>query len=277
MTFIEYSSNKLSPLFSLFLTSLYAAIFFHLVNFKDIKEIYKKCCKHKTDWLLICANVLITWVVTFYGSAKLGSFGFIFITFITAAIISFGLLQIQQREISGIYCFTLISLLIVLMVGVRELWAQNFIYSITSFWLGIIGGIFSYLYRRQSYIFSQKTGLKATQVLAIRFYGVLLITGFLTSHDWLQVNLRILLSMLLLSFIVFIIPIFFNQKGITQIGAEQHSIISATCPAFTYLVEAIHKGNWSNSILLIGLIASFLLMLPYFYNYLRTLRKSRIV
>jgi hypothetical protein len=266
MTFIQSLPEQYSPLLSLFITALFTTLFFHVVNYKKIADIYKISFKYKYSTALLCLNSLIMWVLTFYGNRELGSFGYIFLTFIIASIISFFILQRNRTSFFSFYTFSIFGLIGILLLGVIQLKKSTIIPSYLPVWLGITGGIVSYLNRKQIHIFSRKTKLPATAILAVRFYGILLILGLGTTHNWGVVNLYLFWTLLLLAIVTFIIPLYFNQRAIMDLGAEKHSIICALCPSVTYIIQSIYIKTWQPDLLLISLITAALLVLPVLHH-----------
>lgn len=95
LSMLAIANSYFSPFLSLFITTFFAALFFHALNINKLRLIYYECAKQKQSLFLLCCNVLLMWIVTFYGTRELGSLSFIFIAFLVSAIISYVVLQIQ--------------------------------------------------------------------------------------------------------------------------------------------------------------------------------------
>lgn len=261
---IHASTKNLAPIVSLWITAFFALLYFHLLNLAVLPKIYRQALSQKWSWLGINIIIAGMWLATFYGTAWAGGFNFIFIYFVTAAMISFFVLWRREHKKTSTYLIAWIGLLALLLVFM--LLEQPKKLSL-SYELGIalsfIGGVCGYLYRKESYEFAGKTGLSATQILSIRFYGIILIGIWFLPHHMTEIfNGIVLVQIFLIALFSFILPNYLNQVGILKVGAETHSIIVATCPMLTYLIQATLNQHWSPILIMISVIACMLLAFP---------------
>jgi hypothetical protein len=260
---IEKMGEQLPPLLSLLICTLFTTVYFHLINFKTIPLIYRQMFKATKDWLLNCAIVAVIWIVTFYGAKEADGFMFLFVYFITAAIISCVALLLHNAKISYSQLIGAIGLLALLIIVVfiqqPPLKHLNYAYGIL---LAIIGGISAYIYRKMSYSLLNKSQLSASQILSVRFYGIILIAMIATPHNsFALLNFKSFIYTIIIAILSFLLPLYANQRGIINAGPEVHSIIGASCPLITYVLESSINHTWSISLLICSIIGSGLLVL----------------
>ncbi len=257
---IEKMASILSPALSLLISSSVATLFFHLLNINSLKILYKKVWEERYNWFMSNLTLAITWLCTFYGAKYLGAFVILFIFFMSSAIISYFVLMVSKKIflyqfISVTGCLILLILVIYWKCASQK---NNEVYF--GVFLGIIGGFASYLYRKLSYTLSAHCKLTTTQILAVRNFGIILIGTIVSSKaSFALLNYKSFSYAFLIAFISFIIPVYFNQKGITHVGPEQHSIIVANCPFATYFLDAVVNNSWSYRYLVCSIIGGILL------------------
>ncbi len=105
----------------------------------------------------------------------------------------------------------------------------------------IITGIFGYIYTKFSYKIYKKYDLSASQVLSIRFWLLLILTlssmFFLDQH--IEISFGAIFKLVILGFTVLIIPLYFSQISITNIGPNLTSIIIGVTPVLCFFLEKI--------------------------------------
>lgn len=249
--------KELPTLLSLFISILISVTFFHLINFNSMKYVYKRIIQFPMLWMVCSFVIVIMWITSFYGAKEVGGFVFLFIYFISSAIISYVFIILNRSKISYYEIFSAVGLFVLVSVFM----ISNFD-SFTGILLGIIGGVCSYCYRKLSFIIANKCYLLATQRLAISYYFIILPFPFLISgDDYALLNFETMSYLAGIAILSFIIPLYANQKGIEHAGPEHHSIIAAICPLLTCLLEFYIEGIWIWSILIYSIMGSFFLIL----------------
>ena len=59
-------TQEVSPVLSLFITSIFATVFFHLFSKTKIKNLYIACWRNWPQWLAINFVVVIVWLGTYH-------------------------------------------------------------------------------------------------------------------------------------------------------------------------------------------------------------------
>jgi len=261
---ISATSSLASPALDLFLSTLIATLYFHLINYNKIISLYKKTFQYPASWIGSSVLVGITWLCTFYGTSIMGAFPFIFIYFIVAAIMGLAVLVMSDKDmsiwqvVSGICLFGTIILFVFSQLPVTHIY---------QYWAGITfaitAGVAAYFYRKVIFIFTSNTQMTTSQVLALRSYFTLIISACLIkSTDFTVLDSRVFLHILGISFFILIFPLYCNQKGIMKAGPEVHSIIAGSCPFITCILQMILIHDIKVSFLIYSFAGSLFLVLP---------------
>jgi len=255
--FIAKIEESLPPLLCLFISILFTVIFFHLVNIKFIPYVYKKIVQAPIHWIALSITIAVIWGVSFYGTNEVGGFVFLFIYFISSAIISYIVLVLNRSNFSYHQLISTIGLIILLAIFI----GYN-LSSLLGISLAMVGGICSYFYRKISFIIAEKCQLSAGQRLTVSYYLIILPSVFIIPRsNYELLNLTTITALGGIAILSFIIPLYSNQKGIEYAGPEHHSIISAICPLLTCLLEFYINGTWILFNLISSIIGSFFLIL----------------
>lgn len=271
MVFIHHAANFIPPALNLFLGTFAAIIFFHAINFKQIRTMYFKAWHAKLIWLKIMVTVSGMWLATIYAPAYLTPNLFIVLLFSLTSILGIAASCKSGPRISllisasGIFICTLLILIDYLYS------VPISFYTILGILLSLLGGYSFYIYGKQSFLFAKKTDLTVTQVLAVRFwlveiFCVVLIPASPLSYMTLY-NLSLVFVIALISLIV---PIYFLMKGIFAIGPDRNAIICGLIPAVTYIIESIYLWQFNFIILILNICIGFFIGLPYFIKLIKS-------
>ncbi len=259
---IHFGSVALPPIWILFVGTILASLYFHLINIHKIKAMYQAAWQHKKHWLSLMVLVSVIWPCTFYGSS-LGPTVFILIYFVIMTLLGLFSYSRAYPQTRVIVCITGFGLLILLGILFGHFY---FIKSLPLLGFSVVAGLSGFLYKKQSYAFSKETHLKPTQILALRFWLLILLCAFLApkiSPDsfFTWSNLWIILVIAVTSLIL---PLYFNQKGIMDAGPDKNAIICGYTPTGTYLLGVLfHAQSCNFMILLLYLLIGFLIGLPF--------------
>lgn len=272
----EYLDQSVPPLLSLIIASLIATIFFHVVNFGKWRSLYIGCWKQKWLYLALMLSVLIIWVCSMYGPELLGASQFNFFYFSSLGGLGFFIKAVKEFEAKRMELY-IGSIIIILMVVV--IYDNPNGHGITNFLIGIflslLAGIFSFIYFKQSQALLKKASLSATQILATRFYLTIIVLFLIVPKENLFVYLTIknVIEILLLSFLTMIVQLFFVQKALEKISAEQNSIIVSLTPAITGILQQTMFKNVPALYVSIYFFYAFLIVL---YN-LINMKKIQVI
>lgn len=241
VTMIHLTTIHFDPYFSLFITTLCAVIYFNMINITSLKKVYTRCYQHRYLWILISFFVFGNWVATFYSLSKINPFLYIFTYFTSSAVIATCFDFYYNRKNNDVIFIFFSVIVFGVFCDKYIFFSDNNIVQFAGIVSAILSAGFGYGYRRFSVKFSQLTMLSATQVLAVRFYLLLIISCILMSH--VKTNLisspKELLNFIFLGCLTFIIPLYLMQKSVLLINAEKFSVLTSLCPAITAVIQII--------------------------------------
>lgn len=272
--FIEKLYADISPFFSLLIMSIITTIFFNLVNIHNLKKMYVACWQEKKLWFGIMVVILVMWSCTMIGPGLIGAslYGFIYFSFLGVLGYLSAYFRREKLDRNKLYFSFAIFLLIV--TGIIDLLREELnLSSIFGLALGLIGGITSFIYFKQTQMLVKRVKLSASQILAIRFY-LTIITMFIIlpkGNFDLYLTWNNMWQLLGLSFFSLIIPLYFMQKALEKITSEQSAIILSLVPACAGIIQEIMLHNVELKFVIIYV----LYFLCVFWSYWLDRRKAK--
>jgi drug/metabolite transporter (DMT)-like permease len=125
----------------------------------------------------------------------------------------------------------------------------------------IISGVSGYCYSVESAEFSKINNLTTSQILATRFWLLLI---FSTAIVYIKgdnlVNSKILFYSCLVGLSTFIIPIYLFQHGVLKLGASRNAIIRGFTPVTTFIIQYIIHIRYSLIEFIVSIIFSIALV-----------------
>jgi drug/metabolite transporter (DMT)-like permease len=245
----------------LFLTFGYATLFFTLLNIKKLPELYSLIVKNIKPLFYLNVATLLSWIGTFLALTYVDPATKICIGFSLIAVTNFFIFT-PIKAIRHNKRLLLIILLILFSMTLIILQQSNFqLHDHTKlFLLGVliaaIGGIGGGFIG----INAEKVGLagfSATQILATRFYLLVLVSGgifFFSQHSHsVAINWS---YYLLAAIIVVLLPLLTYQLAIKSLGALIVSFIEPLTPVITYFLQIFILGYRFTILTLILLLIS---------------------
>lgn len=262
--FLNYFSRSSSPYIILFSGCIIAVCFFHCVNYNHIKKIYLSCIKDKYSWLKIMLLILVNWVTAFLATCHGSAFTYIFFSFAISALFGLGYSYwSSKRQSSMIYI-----IIVVIIVGFSGICTMIGQYaSGLAVCFAILSGISGYYYSVESAYFSKNNNLSASQILAARFWLLLIFSGtmlYFDSHN--SLNVKTISYGCIIGFSTFIIPIYLFQHGVLKLGANRNSVIRGFTPFIAILMQYIIYSQAT----IIEFIMSFLLGMALAFSIIRS-------
>ena len=257
----QYMGSQLSPALTLLIGSMIAILYFNLVNVLHLKRLYRVAYAYKKDWLILGVLIAMIWICAIYVPVYISASLYVILFF--GILGECGLISTCLKKPSKILKFSIVGIMILLISSLVSSVMVGVSYEkIIGLTLVCMGGIAGFGYVKYSHSFMQKTGLKSTEVLAIRFYPTLLISMLLTpvghSHS---LSLFSMALAVLVGFSCLILPIYLSQKGIEQGGPETFAIISSFMPLVTGIFQDLILSPVATHSFIIyavyGLFASF--------------------
>jgi hypothetical protein len=243
---------SLSPIIVLLISSTLASIYFHLINYKNSFTLYKKFFNRKLSFIALNFIVALMWFATYYSIYFSSAAIFVFEFFMVGGFLS---MVSHQRLI--------ISQKIMILFFSGLIFAPLFIYKTqyVGVCLGIIAGGCGFLYNIWSDRIASFLNINASQILASRFWLLILVsTALLPNNFSTQLSFYTLSTTIFITVVSFILQIWLNQKSVLTIGGKESSYIASFAPALTFLVQGTVLGNWVFPILLLSVFGSICIM-----------------
>lgn len=239
---INFVGNEIPIDNMIFLSSLYALIFFNFLNIKNLKSTYNKVFINKKLYINMIVVFMSMWIVCFiipiyYTPA-------ILMFYATAWPALFGAVKKYKEKKSRSPLILAVLIFIVILVLYINL---SHVYSGVMYALLIIGtliaGLTMFLYSKLSFDMNE-VGFKPSEVLAIRYALLVIIplvwslkTGHLFNIDANTIKLS-----LVVGFFTLIIPIFFSQTSVMKVGVSNHTIAMGLTPFVSFVFEYFTHG-----------------------------------
>lgn len=262
--------SKIPIMLTIFLSTLIAIIFFHLINAKNIVNTYKKTLKLKSLYATTAFSILIIWVGSFfipvYYTPTIQVFSFMLITSFYGAFF----LYLTSRGIRNSLRFYLISIIAIIFYSLyffNHSWMHAFGMLVAT----VITGSFGYFYFSNSKKLNQ-LNISATEILTVRFWPLFAVSLFfvLKGHQYIFIDASVMKDTALVGATSLIIPVYCAQKSIEKIGPELHAVLIGLAPFSTFYLEKIIFHTVNNTI---GYLSIALFFTILFFNFIRPLKK----
>ncbi len=258
LVLLDNVTQHISPILSLLITSVFAIVFFHLATKTKFKHIYHVCRQYRYLWLIINIIVCIIWVCSYYSVKWIGPTALLFLFFLamTSAHWARELLVKKSFNINIINIILPIIFIVIFCIFNHPKGAI-----LKGIIPGVIAGVAGSYYNSYSKTFAKNGQLTANDVLAVRFYAILLLTPFfLKSADFININLMDIGKLMLISLMTFILPLYMSQRSLMQLTLGQHTAIITLTPLGAYVVQGLATGHWSVLLLSMSTIAVVFLL-----------------
>ncbi len=243
----EMLMTEVSPALILLISSIIATIYFHAVNFGHITTIYKKSFEKKFLFFQLNLVVALMWLCTYYSIYNSSATIFVFEFFTTAGFCS----VLSLREKNPVSGFWIVGFLVVILAPFFA-----YVHAWVGIFLGILAGLFGFIYNQVTYKIFSLFKLHASQTLALRFWIlVCLLLAFVPSNAAMQLTIHNVLIIILLTFLTFILQIWLNGRSVIDIGGKETSFISSFTPLLTFMIQGMTSHIWFYYILLLSLFA----------------------
>ncbi|MGL6047324.1 MAG: hypothetical protein ACRC02_12765 [Vogesella sp.] len=250
---------------SLMLSTIFAIALFHLVNLKNVSTMYRVLLKSKATYLMLMVCTLVMWGSSFFVS----SFSPTFSQFVQMGMgAALGSLSILQGEKTRENFISACSINAVILLALFYL-ILNYSFSEVLSALAIIAivSFFDFYYSHVSHKINS-LGLSSSQVIASRFWLLLVCSILLQSHEMSDEyftghNLLIAFG---LAVFTFMLPIYFYQKSVVSMGPDLALIGSGVLPLTTYIAERLFtKSQTPVALGVLSLLLSLAIMVPALY------------
>lgn len=250
---IKLVEHSFSQPFMIFIVSLSGVVIYNFSCLKDLRATYQAVLAAPHYWFLMSVTFALTWWLVYYSTIQASPQSSMTIFYLTLALLG---CVFDRRYVMAVICAFYVGSAIFLF---PEL---TWITRVTI----IISSIACYMYMRYSELYAIKNKLEARQVLAVRFYLLLMLSIFLLFLSPVPPVLRLGESnMFLVTSLAFLVlfnllPNFIVQKGVVAVGTEKFSQLSVWAPVSTFALQGVFTGHWSVNAMLLCLSASLLLV-----------------
>ncbi|WP_423062959.1 hypothetical protein [Candidiatus Paracoxiella cheracis] len=246
------------PLLLLSASALLAIIWFNGINYRRLAALYTPSLRQLKFIIVVNIIIAIQWTATFYGAKFSVPFNFLLVAFTMPLIISNIVLIRRGKSHILSLCFnlTLCGLVIYTMknpIGV---------------YCALAVGVLAYIYRKYTYIVMKKENYTRLDILCLRNYGLLAVSlgAYFIYHSQITMVWPSPYALIVIPLISFIIPIYLNQAGIKNAGAERHSAIASLTPMLAIGISLLlGVKDLTTSSLIIGAIAALALIIQNLY------------
>lgn len=225
------------------LSSLYALVFFHAVNIKGLKTLYRKVYKNLKLYLITISVFLVMWLVCF-----------IIPVYYTPAILMFYATSWpsffgawKKYKKSGNFVDKYMAIFIACVITVFYFFLSK-IYHGAEYLILVIGtiiaGISMFMYSNLSFDMNN-AGFSPSEILAVRFIllFILPLLWSINSGSIYQVDFEIIGFSLIVSVSSLIIPIYCSQMSILKVGPINHSIAMGITPFVAFIFEYLYLSD----------------------------------
>ena len=216
----------ISPFVILFISSSFACIYFHLINYKQSSILYKKFLNEKVCFIRLNLIVALMWITTYYSIYFSSATVFVYEFFMVGGC--FSLLFRNNKNMSEKLAFPLFLILILAPFVIYDTYPLGIL-------LGILAGGLGFIYNVTSNKIALSLNLSASQILASRFWLLILLSAFLLPKKFLQqLTVSNFIVIIVITILSFILQIWLNQKSVITIGGKESSFIASFAPALTW-------------------------------------------
>lgn len=244
---------ELSPIIVLLISSVLGCSYFHLIDYKESLNIYKKFFDKKILFLNLNLIVALMWFATYYSIYFSSAAIFVFEFFMVGGCLSIlcrnNTLSLSNKSLS-------LPLIILILMPLFIYKAQCI-----GILLGILAGVLGFTYNMLSNKAALLLDLSASQILASRFWLLIALSTILVPMDFLtQITLRAFIITLFITVLSFVLQVWLNQKSVITIGGMESSYISSYAPALTFVIQGVLLGNWAFPILILSVLGTMCIL-----------------
>jgi hypothetical protein len=239
---------NISPIIILFISSSLACIYFHLINYRENYNLYKKLLNERPLFIQINLIVALMWITTYYSIYLSSASIFVYEFFMVGGYLS------QALQKNKTLSQKLILLILISLICMPFLIYSDQIYGI---FLGIAAGMLGFIYNINSHKLATSLSLSASQVLASRFWLLILFSAANLPREFVhQITLNAFVMVIVITALSFILQVWLNQKSVITVGGRKSSFFSILAPALTFVIQGVILNHWELPILVLSLLGA---------------------
>lgn len=268
MIYTYFATNNYSVELVLLCAAIFVQIFFSLASWGNIFSSYIVLLENKYIYFKMLVSTFVLWWLTMYitniVSPTFFEIAFTIITNIIATYLDYK----ERHKLHSMYL--IIALLILLFMSLRFLYDNYSIYQATLITLEtIVMGVSSVVYSHTSVEMGRKLKLNTTAILATRFWltiislAVYVLVNDKGYHQYTATS-SFYFHIILLSILMFIIPLYCYQKALMKLGANKTLIFLGISPVLVFIGEYLNNlGSHTDIYLLYIAIGLFIVTSVY--------------
>jgi drug/metabolite transporter (DMT)-like permease len=269
--FIDKVGSKIDPLLLLFMMTCISMLWFHAINIAKLSQIYVACLNNFSIFLAMTVFIGINWLCSIYAPSSSDPFIYLSANFVAQVMIGYTDNFIKTKSKLALISFILLAVaLIILYYNYHISAGRNLALGME---LGIIAGMMGYFYSVCSAKLQHLANLSSTQILAVRFWLLLIGLGFFLEHQQHGIHLSItdFFIIITMAFLCLIIPIYFLQQTVKKYGSQFAAIGSARVPLIVFILYSLSQKEFNLGNFMVCLAITISLRAPDIIVILRRL------
>lgn len=243
MVLLDNVIDKLDPILSLLITSLFAVVFFHLATKTKLTTIYQTCWQHRHTWFMLNLVVSVMWLGTYYAVKWLNPTACLFLFFLSMTGTHWIRELYKERRLDKNVINVIFPVIFIAIFYFLN--SQNIIGRLGVL-AGVVAGIMGAYYNTYSKVFVLEGNLTSNDVLAVRFYVIILLAPFFITPAAIEnITFFNVAQLMLVSIFTFILPLYMYQRSVMTLPLSHHVMIVAATPLVAYVIQGVAMQQWS--------------------------------
>lgn len=264
--YIGRINHTVNPVLSQLIVFLISALWFTLCNAKSVKNLkamYQSAGRVPKHWFMINLSTLMIWGFSFYALTFISPVLYLGLLMALMPLFTYVLLSrwygLESWTLKNSLFAFVVLLLSVWMIGASMEQRGYSLGFLTGCVFTIVASIGAAWYLVEARLMQQKTGLKSTQMLALRFLLLLLVyliyLGLVHPRDfaWDAMIQLPWSDLLWLALLTSVLPLYCMQVTLSRIGSLKFSFLMPLSPVLAYGILMVFS-NYRNTGVLLGLL-----------------------
>lgn len=239
--FISQSVSLYSPAVLLVYSFGFSTLFFHLMNWNQLPKIYKTVFVYWKDFLWLNFFSVGIWVSKFYALRYMSPALSLSITLGAIPLVTELMACVEEKSMDrqrilrlGVECLILLGFIGAFLVEFKYRLFSVFL--VLGFLLSFSCAVFSVYYLS----WSGKLGkvLSSSQVLAVRFYLLIILGAFFSLHHPF-LNAHMMLSVAMIAIFTCIAPLYLLQFSLRKVTMKELAIFMPLSPLILFVLQSI--------------------------------------
>lgn len=272
--FIDKVGSKIDPMLLLFMMVCISMLWFHAINIAKLKHIYSACLNDAWRFLWVMIFIGVNWLCSIYAPSNADPFIYLAANFVSQAMAGYIDNFIKTKTKVALISFALLAVSLVILYYNYHILAGRSV--AIGIWLGVLGGFVGYFYSMLSARFQLKAQLSSTQVLAVRFWLLLIGLGLYLEyrHQVIRCSVTEFVTLVGMAFLCLIIPIYFLQQALKKNGAQFIAKYAARTPLVIFILYSLSQREFNLGNFMVCLIIMISLRSPELIKLMKKILRS---